>query len=234
MKRFVIDYVVPFAVICGVLWLFAEVLNLILTKDPADPVFIGSLGLMSFPQFRNAVNLHLLRHAGIGLKDISDADVVDFYPSGIDQEVTPFDIQEAAGSALDQSEADQDLIDHVERAPVFNRGSVWVTKYEVSRRYGGPEEGGWYYDNWSPIDSRECRTMADVSHYRNVFDKTKADESEIVNRRCNDALTAPHHFDTVTGEPADLMLGEDVSGGVSIMVESVQHMHQTYGRPRYE
>jgi hypothetical protein len=126
------------------------------------------------------------------------------------------------------------LIDHVERAPVFNRGSVWVTKYEVAQRCGGPEESGWYYSNWSPIDSHECGTMADVNHYGNVFDKTKAEEAEIVNRRCNDALTAPHHFDTVTGEPADLMLGEDVSGGVSIMVESVQHMHQTRGRPHYE
>lgn len=24
--------------------------------------------------------------------------------------------------------------------------AVWVNVYEVNRRYGGPEEGGWYYD----------------------------------------------------------------------------------------
>lgn len=27
---------------------------------------------------------------------------------------------------------------------------VWVTVYEVTRHYGGPEEGGWWY-NWHDV-----------------------------------------------------------------------------------
>lgn len=30
---------------------------------------------------------------------------------------------------------------------------VWVNAYAVSRHYGGPEEGGWYYDAGSPLAS---------------------------------------------------------------------------------
>ncbi len=29
----------------------------------------------------------------------------------------------------------------------------WVTAYEVTRHYGGPEEGGWWYDWYDPINT---------------------------------------------------------------------------------
>ena len=29
----------------------------------------------------------------------------------------------------------------------------WVTIYEVTRHYGGPEEGGWWYNWWEPVAS---------------------------------------------------------------------------------
>jgi hypothetical protein len=31
---------------------------------------------------------------------------------------------------------------------------VFVTAFAVTRHYGGPEEGGWYYDVHSPLKSR--------------------------------------------------------------------------------
>jgi hypothetical protein len=30
----------------------------------------------------------------------------------------------------------------------------WVTVYDVSREYGGPEEGGWWYDCWSVVEEQ--------------------------------------------------------------------------------
>jgi hypothetical protein len=30
---------------------------------------------------------------------------------------------------------------------------VFVTAYGISRHYGGPEEGGWWYDWWEPVES---------------------------------------------------------------------------------
>lgn len=28
---------------------------------------------------------------------------------------------------------------------------VWINVYEITRAYGGPEEGGWYYDEYNCI-----------------------------------------------------------------------------------
>ena len=32
-------------------------------------------------------------------------------------------------------------------------GIVYVTVYEVTMHYGGPEEGGWWFDWWRPLRS---------------------------------------------------------------------------------
>jgi hypothetical protein len=33
--------------------------------------------------------------------------------------------------------------------------SAFINVYEVERRYGGPEEGGWYYNHYNCIDTKE-------------------------------------------------------------------------------
>lgn len=37
-----------------------------------------------------------------------------------------------------------------------------VNVYEVSRNYGGPEEGGWWYDTGHCVETRRCATRADA------------------------------------------------------------------------
>jgi hypothetical protein len=32
---------------------------------------------------------------------------------------------------------------------------TYVNVYEIDREYGGPEEGGWYYDSGRVVDSRQ-------------------------------------------------------------------------------
>ena len=34
---------------------------------------------------------------------------------------------------------------------------VWVTAYALTRQFGGPEEGGWWYDHLEPIQTVMCR-----------------------------------------------------------------------------
>ena len=234
MKRFFSDYVVPFAIICGALWLFAEVCGLILEHSTSERVLLSSLGVMSFPQFRAAVSSHLTRHVGIGLNMMSDVDVIDFYPGGLESEIMPADVRDAAVSALEQNDAEQSLIDELERAPVFNRGRVWVSFYEAAQCYGGPEEGGWYYDRLTLIDSTECTTMGEVAAARRKYAGREHDQTRIIQRAANEALAAEHHFDRVTGEPDDLHLGEHVGGRAVYYVESVRGEHECLDRPRYE
>lgn len=37
----------------------------------------------------------------------------------------------------------------------YAKGSSFVTVYDTDRAYGGPEEGGWYYDTGSVVLSRQ-------------------------------------------------------------------------------
>lgn len=36
--------------------------------------------------------------------------------------------------------------------------TVYVNQYTVSRHYGGPEEGGWWYDTGQFVESWPCAT----------------------------------------------------------------------------
>jgi hypothetical protein len=38
----------------------------------------------------------------------------------------------------------------------------YVTAYEVTRHYGGPEEGGWWYNRYDPIETRPVHNQAEV------------------------------------------------------------------------
>lgn len=52
----------------------------------------------------------------------------------------------------------------------------WVTVYAVGRKYGGPEEGGWWYDTGRVVLTRPCATLAEAedlaAHYEGVYPYT--------------------------------------------------------------
>lgn len=39
--------------------------------------------------------------------------------------------------------------------------TLWLSRYTVEQCYGGPEEGGWWYDWWD-LDWSECLTLEDL------------------------------------------------------------------------
>lgn len=47
----------------------------------------------------------------------------------------------------------QRLEEERERAYTYRNG-WWVNAYEVFRQYGGPEEGGWWFDSGEPVASK--------------------------------------------------------------------------------
>lgn len=52
-----------------------------------------------------------------------------------------------------------------------------VTIYEVTRHYGGPEEGGWWYNWYEPVHSESYRSFAQVEELRDEW--MKRDEGDI-------------------------------------------------------
>lgn len=55
--------------------------------------------------------------------------------------------------------AEQEAEQARERAYAYRNG-WWVNAYEVSRQYGGPEEGGWWFDSGDPVHSQRYPTEA--------------------------------------------------------------------------
>jgi hypothetical protein len=43
---------------------------------------------------------------------------------------------------------------------------AWVNVYEVTREYGGPEEGGWWYNRYECIDSVHVKGDTDATVVR--------------------------------------------------------------------
>ena len=61
---------------------------------------------------------------------------------------------------------------------------VYVNTYLHDRAYGGPEEGGWYYDYWEPVSSQRFATEAEAkasldSEERNVASENTERRSDI-------------------------------------------------------
>jgi hypothetical protein len=48
---------------------------------------------------------------------------------------------------------------------------LYVTLYEVSRDYGGPEEGGWWYDWWTPVKTFKARDDRHAERLRDRLQK---------------------------------------------------------------
>lgn len=72
------------------------------------------------------------------------------------------------------------LADHVDGvAALLDRGrGIWVNVYEVTRHYGGHEEGGWYYNAGNPVHSEKCETEEDAEAMKVKLTKLYADRVE--------------------------------------------------------
>ena len=61
-------------------------------------------------------------------------------------------------------EGDEDAIGIIRQLDISERvcqTGLWLSRYTIEERYGGPEEGGWWYDGWY-LDWSECLTVEDL------------------------------------------------------------------------
>jgi len=92
---------------------------------------------------------------------------------------------------------------------------LWVTAYDITREWGGPEEGGWWWDNWQPVDT--------VPTFWPVTRQSNRVQSLITRLR-------EKHADKEWGDISSM------AGGVKLAVwpEWARHMSRTKYRPHYE
>jgi uncharacterized protein (DUF1684 family) len=62
-------------------------------------------------------------------------------------------------------------------------GTWWINVYRINRRYGGPEEGGWWFDTGEPVASIPVKGQAEArqaaGYWRKRFPKTDCRYSSI-------------------------------------------------------
>lgn len=57
------------------------------------------------------------------------------------------------------------------KVPDKFRERIFVTKYHIEREYGGPEEGGWYYDAHYPQETYEAFNLEYAEVLKAKFEK---------------------------------------------------------------
>ena len=67
-------------------------------------------------------------------------------------------LTESCKACLDQDYMDDcPVCNDTGRVPVPEEQMVYVNVYEITRHYGGPEEGGWYYNNYDCLETYPVR-----------------------------------------------------------------------------
>ena len=91
-----------------------------------------------------------------------DDGTVDYYTMPIEMRLDTEHDREIAEWVLIGHAASNGWDVTVDRHEVVLDERWFVTLYATSQHYGGPEEGGWYYDRRVPISSRQFATRSEA------------------------------------------------------------------------
>lgn len=120
-----------------------------------------------------------------------------------------------------------------EEMDLREEGPFFVSTYEVARAFGGPEEGGWWYDAFTYIDTREGKKAFNTREEAEQV-ATKLNEQY---RSSNEDLGSSKGFEHLPEDTEDSQIPRGFSGDARAMtaiVEKVKGEHRTTGRPHYE
>lgn len=109
---------------------------------------------------------------------------------------------------MTKSEERKTTLEEFQTAPE-PEGYCWINVYYITRKYGGPEEGGWWYDHWDCVDS-----------HRGRLEESEEDEKELREEYEGDAW----------GDKSSMRGGLEVR----VLVEDTFEKSATRGRPHYE
>jgi hypothetical protein len=107
---------------------------------------------------------------------------------------------------------------------------VHLSVYEVARCYGGPEEGGWWYDAWVFQGSVKCATREGAEKIREDMLK------ELKPERNPHAYAALGGDDTCTSSCPEGYIPRGWSEGIEyqVLIEDRPGQRHSTERPRYE
>lgn len=97
----------------------------------------------------------------------------------------------------------------------------YITAYAVTRHYGGPEEGGWWYNHYEPIESVALPEELHIPDISDELEQRLWEMKEELYRK---------HEEVSEGNIYSVLGGVELS----VLSEPVPNSNQTTGRPYYE
>jgi hypothetical protein len=118
--------------------------------------------------------------------------------------------------------------------------TFYVSTYETSRAYGGPEEGGWWYTNYELLDSEPVVGKENAHKMRDKL-QAEADGMGENDEDLGSARGFDQYPDPSGGDPmydhsdADIPRGFSGSArNIRVLVEDTKGEHETTETPYYE
>jgi len=127
---------------------------------------------------------------------------------------------------------------------------LYVNAYQVTRHFGGHEEGGWWYNHHEPIASIPVKAISIEGHRDYCYNCSRAREGAVHPETgekyelCKwgyhlDAIdqsqvdTFKAHLESIYGEQREGNI-YSVLGGVDVMIVVEEHTGEATPRPHYE
>jgi hypothetical protein len=127
---------------------------------------------------------------------------------------------------------------------------LYVNAYELTRHYGGPEEGGWWFNHQEPIASIPIKAISVEGHTDSCYNCSRARAGEIereTGKKFEFCKWGFHiepeprwqmemmkaHLESLYGENRSGNI-YSVLGGVEIMIVVEDHVGESTPRPHYE
>jgi len=113
----------------------------------------------------------------------------------------------------------------------INHGRQYVSVYEVQRAYGGPEEGGWWYDVYSLVDTVPVATRKAGLEVRKFLEEKYKEQNEITG-----PLSSSKGFENLPEGTEDYQIPRGFAGDASeiaVFLEDTPGENATKERPSY-
>lgn len=118
--------------------------------------------------------------------------------------------------------------------------SIYVSLYEIDRCYGGPEEGGWWYDRHTLLSSKKFYDEEEAEKFRVFLEKdvedSGANEEDLSSSKGFDQYPDPSNGDPMYDHSdSDIPIGfSGLASNQRVIIEEVSGERETEGRPQYE
>lgn len=137
-----------------------------------------------------------------------------------------------------KSDLFDDLLEKIQSNPEYQESvPCFVSIYRTERCYGGPEEGGWWYDAWSheggiPFPNREAAEAFLEQAKREVEEQNRAEAP----RRALATANIPEGPDPYPDTEGYIPLGWSDGGTLKVQIEdrAGEFDDSNKPRPRYE